>query len=120
MKAAATAGARKIEPGASAPVGGVKQMKKTTILLAAAMFAAATGSAFAGWVAQQLGDPQITTVYTAETAGKSGNVKACFSATQTITTYQWTQSQTGATRGTFDVTTTTDQVQVDNSLCEPA
>jgi hypothetical protein len=117
MKASATAVARKIEPVASALAGGVKQMKKTTILLAAAMFAAATGSAFAGWVAVPTGST-TQTLYTAQTAGKSGNVKACFQSTETTTTYTWTQSQTGATRGTFDVTTTTDEVQVDNSLCQ--
>lgn len=117
MKASATAVARKIEPGASAIAGGVKQMKKTTILLGAAMFAATTGTAFAAWEPVLI-NTQTDTIFTAETAGKSGNVKACFQQTVTINTFQWTQTQTGNTRGTFDETTVTDQVQVDNSLCE--
>ncbi|MDK1374736.1 MULTISPECIES: hypothetical protein [unclassified Sinorhizobium] len=92
-------------------------MKK--ILLAVSMFAATTGVAFAAWVPVQIGSV-TETQFRAQTAGNSGNVKACFQSTVTITTFQWTHTQTGNTRGTFTQTTTTDEVQVDDSLCEPA
>jgi polyisoprenoid-binding protein YceI len=93
-------------------------MKKATSLLAASMFAATTGSAFAAWEPILIGTT-TQQLYQAETAGKSGNVKACFQATVTTNTFQWTHTQTGNTRGTFTETSTTDQVQVANSLCEP-
>ncbi|WP_143533865.1 hypothetical protein [Rhizobium sullae] len=94
-------------------------MTKTTMLLAASMFAAATGTAFAAWEPALI-NTTTNTIFQAETAGKSGNVKACFQQTVTVNTFQWTHTQTGNTRGTFDETTVSDQVQVDNSLCEPA
>jgi hypothetical protein len=93
-------------------------MKKATSLLAASMLAATAGSAIAGWEPVLIGTA-TQQLFQAETAGKSGNVKACFQSTVTTNTFQWTQTQTGATRGTFTETSTTDQVQVANSLCEP-
>jgi hypothetical protein len=93
-------------------------MKKTAILLAALMLTATTGTAFAAWVPLLIGE-ETTKTFQAQTAGKSGNVKACFQATVVIQTFQWTQTQTGNTRGTFTETNTTESTQVDNSLCEP-
>ncbi|THK33868.1 hypothetical protein EHS39_33495 [Ensifer sp. MPMI2T] len=92
-------------------------MKK--ILLAVSMFTVATGTAFAAW------EPVLTssvteTQFRAVTAGKSGNVKECFQSTVRIDTFTWTHTQTGNTRGTFTTTTITDEVQVDDSQCEPA
>ncbi len=94
-------------------------MKKITILLAASMLAATAGTALAAWQAVPIGSV-TETQFRAETAGNSGNVKACFQSTVVITTFQWTHTQTGNTRGTFTQTETTEEVQVDDSLCEPA
>jgi hypothetical protein len=104
--------------GASALARGVMTMKRTAILLSALMLTATTGTAFAAWVPLLINE-ETATLFQAQTAGKSGNVKACFQNTVTIQTFQWTHTQTGNTRGTFTETTTTDAVQVDNSLCEP-
>jgi hypothetical protein len=82
------------------------------------MLTATTGTAFAAWVPQFLGETKET-LFRAETAGKSGNVKACFQAEVIVKTFQWTHTQTGNTRGTFTTETITDEVQVDNSQCEP-
>ena len=88
------------------------------LLIAASMFAAATGTATAGWVPVKTGDPQVVTTFEAKTAGKSGNVKACFETTTSIQAFTWTQSQTGATRGTFDVSTPLGTTQVPTSNCQ--
>jgi hypothetical protein len=93
-------------------------MKNTAILLATLMLTATTGTAFAAWEPILL-TTVTTPTFVANTAGKSGNVKECFQANVTINTFQWTHTQTGNTRGTFTETTTTDAVQVANSLCEP-
>jgi hypothetical protein len=93
-------------------------MRKTIVLCSASLFAAWAGTAFAGWDPILINTSTVDT-FTAETAGKSGNVKACFSVTRTTQTFQWTQSQTGKTRGTFDVVTDSNAVQVADSECEP-
>ena len=82
-------------------------MKKITfLLLVTSLFTAGAGTAFAGWEPLLI-NTSSDTVFTAETAGKSGNVKACFQQNITTNTFQWTQTQTGKTRGTFDEVTVT-------------
>lgn len=89
-----------------------------TLMSGAAIFLALNTPAFAAWEPLLI-DEQVEHVYTAETAGKSGNVKACFEQTIVIKTYQWTHTTTGKTRGTFDEETITESEQVANSFCEP-
>jgi hypothetical protein len=89
------------------------------LLISASLLTGMTSAAFAtGWEPVPTGDPRTETVYTADTAGKSGNVKACYQSTCTYQDYTWTQQQTGKTRGTFTTSSCTDTTQVDNSLCQ--
>jgi len=96
-------------------------MKKTIFFCTASLFAAWAGNVYAdGWTPVLI-NTSTDQVFTAKTAGKSGNVKACFQQTITTNTFQWQHDAGGTikTRGTFDEVTVTDSVQVDNSLCEP-
>jgi|GEM_PF-5221188 hypothetical protein len=92
-------------------------MKKLMVTFTTLLFVASTGAAFAGWDPVET-DSQVITQYTAVTAGKSGKVKECYEESGTLTTYTWTHSQTGKTRGTYtDFESTGDSTLVDSSNC---
>jgi hypothetical protein len=98
-------------------------MRKATLLISASLLMISASllignsAAFAtGWN-KILTDSTTETVYTADIAGKSGNVKACYQSTCTFDTYTWTQKQTGNTRGSVTEQTCTDTKQVDVSNC---
>lgn len=89
------------------------------LFISASLITGVNSAAFAsGWDPVPTGDPRTETVYTADTAGKSGNVKACYQSTCTYQDYTWTQQSTGKTRGTFTTSSCSDTTQVDNSNCE--
>jgi hypothetical protein len=113
--------------GAAVALGGADEggrnskgvnMKKYLIAAASAgvLLATMNAPAHAAWQLIKIAEYEDT-IFRSVTAGKSGVVKECYESNVTVTTFQWTHSQTGNTRGTVDETTVTDETLVANSFC---
>jgi hypothetical protein len=101
-------------------IAGIREMKmnKLMVTFTTVFFVASAGAAFAKWEPVADENPEVIVQYTAVTAGKSGKVKECYAEEGTLTTYTWTHSQTGKTRGTYtEFESSGDSTLVDNSLC---
>lgn len=91
-------------------------MKTSVFVLAASIVVTTVATAFAAWEPVET-SRTTETIYVAETAGRSGNVKACYETQVTYITYTWTHTQTERTRGTYTETETGTQTEVPVSNC---